>query len=610
MQVTPRTERAVSTRIPEEVIDEVRSANDIVDVISERIPVKRTGRSFKALCPFHEEKTPSFNINQERQIYHCFGCGVGGNVISFVMEYDKIGFIDALKLLADRAGIALPERARGAWDKGQDPAYRMNDLARRYFRDCFLADIGAPAREYCSSRGLVDETLETFSIGYAPPGWSGLLDAARSQDVNGKDLEEAGLVVRRDSGGHYDRFRERLIFPLLSSGNRVVGFGGRALGDHEPKYLNSPETSVYRKSYYLYGVPQARPHLTTTRHAILVEGYMDLLSLYQAGFRATIASAGTALTPEQGRIIARHADTVFVAYDGDSAGISAATRAAEILVQLGLKVRIPEFPEGSDPDSYVREHGADALKERLSGSLDFIDFCAAMGGTATPDEREATARRLIEIVAKVEDPLKADLMLEKVADALSIRKQALTQAFERRRASLEGRTRRQGAVKGETDERKRADETAPLVGAAELAAQKGLLGMLIRSTDDARALLERIAPDEFSDPTIRSVVERISGSVSRGDPIDVSALIDDLSEDRARVLLAEISVESEAPEYGDRLCDDYIRALRRSGVRREIAEIERRIRTAEMTDDEGALISCITRRQELARRLSELSAED
>lgn len=601
----------MARRIPEQLIEDIKSANDIVDVISERLPVKKAGRNYKACCPFHDEKTPSFNINPERQIYHCFGCGVGGNVITFLMEYEKIGFLDAVRELAQRAGISLPERS-GASER-EDPVYAANALALRYFRDCFVGESGAAARDYWRGRGIGDEVTETFRIGYAKPGWDGLLKRAKKEGVGAAVLEEAGLAIEREGGGHYDRFRDRLIFPLLWTGDRAVGFGGRALDDSEPKYLNSPETRVYHKGSYLYGLAQARPALRASREAILVEGYMDTLSLYEGGFHNVVASAGTALTPEQARILARYADRVFVAYDGDAAGIGAATRAAELLVRLGVKVRIAGLPSGSDPDSFVREHGAEAMKGELTTALDFIDFLLAANPPETADDREKAARNLLDTVASIEDPIKADLMLEKIAVALSIDRGALTRALEARRSSGSRTARETGGRKGSragapayggagTGEEE-ASSRRP--GAAELAAQRGLLGLLLSGGEAAERVRTELLPSDFTDPVLRSLAETVMGAST---DLSVAALLDRVDSAEEAAILTEITIAPSDDENGGRACDDYIRAIRRSAIEAEIAAVDREIETAELTGDEEKLLARVAARQELARRLSELSA--
>ncbi len=615
----------MANRIPDELIDRIREANDIVDVISEHVQLKRAGGNFKGLCPFHQEKTPSFNVNPARQIYHCFGCGVGGNVITFLMEYEKIGFIDALRELAHRAGITLPDRGSERTDAEDDPAVLANQMALAFYRSCLEGEGGTEARSYVKERGLGADVVSTFAIGYAPAGWDNLLKAARRKGIADSALVSAGLVVERDGGGFYDRFRERLIFPLLSSGNRPVGFGGRSLGDQEPKYLNSPETRLYRKSYYLYGLSQARQAIRLSREAILVEGYMDLLSLYQVGFHNVVASAGTALTDEQARTIAKYADKVFVAYDGDKAGISAATRAAETLVQLGLKVRVAAFPDGADPDSYVRQAGPDALREALTSSRDFIDFYVSLNPTDSPDDREKAARSLIETVAGIEDSLKAELMLEKIATALSLRPAAVARVYERRRAErqLRGRGAQRawgptgqqayGRTGGGVRQAARSNEgsgpTGHVTTGAYYAAQKGLLGLLLAGGEGAERVRSCLEEGDFTDPGIRILAERIlAGSVSEG-PIDIAALIDPRDDRSLAVLLTELTVLDPVERNGGRLCDDYIGVIRKTKIEGQIRDVDKEIRAAELTGDEQRATEAIIRRQELAQLLSGLSSD-
>lgn len=588
--------------IPNELIEEIRAASDIVDVISERIQVKRAGKNFRALCPFHKEKTPSFNINPERQIYHCFGCGAGGDVISFVMEYDKVGFLDAVRDLAERAGIGLPTRSGG--EREEDPAVRANAAARDYYRSSFGGESGADARKYCADRGLGEEVLEAFQVGYAPPGWDGLIRSAAAAGVSVETLSAAGLVIERDAGGYYDRFRDRLIFPLLMPSGAVLGFGGRALGDQEPKYLNSPETRVYHKGRYLYGLAQSRQSLRTGREAILVEGYMDVLSLFQGGFRNVVASAGTALAAEQAAQLKRYCDKVFVAYDGDEAGRAAATRAAEVLVGLGLKVRVALFPEDSDPDSYLRDRGADELTAKLEDSLDFIDFFVATHPTDDTEGREAAARSLVETIARLRDPIKADLMIEKVAAALGVGRGALTRACEARRAD---RSTRRRPVAEERDERPGGEARG--IGTAVERAQRGLLATLVAGGPTALEVRRSVEPADFGEAPCRALAEKIYEILDAGAPLDVGGLLDDLDDGAVARLLTEVAVMEEAGEDSGRLCHDYIRTLRRASLEAEIRAVERAIESAEIAGDDGELLSRVARRQELARRLIELARE-
>ncbi len=586
----------MARRIPDELIEEIRSANDIVEVISERIPVKRAGRSYRALCPFHQEKSPSFNINPERQIYHCFGCGAGGNVITFLMEHDKLSFLDAVRELADRAGIRLPSPRGPGGASEEDPIYAANAAALAFFRKQLLSDGGAAALGYLKKRGLSDETIEQFKLGYAPAGWDGLLKAAGRAGIGAGTLEEAGLVIARESGGHYDRFRDRIIFPLMVSAGRAVGFGGRAMGDAEPKYLNSPETRVYHKGRYLYGLREARHAMRGSRELILVEGYMDLISLSQAGFRNTVASSGTALTREQAKTISRYADKVFIAYDGDAAGIAAATRAAEELVRYGLKIRVASFPGGADPDSFLREEGADALRERLAGALDFIDFLVAQSPTDTAEERETAARRLVSMVARVEDPIVADLMLEKIADALSLRRAAVVRAH----AALKESS---GRASPKTRAAARGRDAAPLIEDAEVSAQKGLLSLLVCGSEAAARVRNEVTPDDFSDPVARAV----AALVWDVGEVDVASLLSSVEDRDTAGLLAELAVLTPSESDCQRLCDDYIRTIERSRIKARIRSIDRAIETAEMSRSDNELLSLAAERQDLARRLRELA---
>lgn len=595
--------QSLARGIPNELIEEIRAASDIVDVISERIQVRRAGRNYKALCPFHQEKTPSFNINPQRQIYHCFGCGAGGDVISFLMEYDKLGFLEAVRELADRAGIALPSKS--GRERPDDPALSANVLARDYYRSCLTSAEGESARRYCAGRGLGDEVLEEFQVGYAPPGWDGLIKAAAARGVSVGVLEQAGLIIERDAGGHYDRFRDRLMFPLLMPGGAVLGFGGRAFGEQQPKYLNSPETRVYHKSRYLYGLAQTRQAIRSGREAILVEGYMDVLSVCQGGFRNVVASAGTALTPEQAGQLARYCDKVFVAYDGDDAGRAAATRAAEVLVELGLKVRVALFPEDSDPDSYLRDRGPEAFASRLEESLDFIDFFVATNPAGDAESREAAARSLVETIARIRDPIKADLMIEKVSAALGVGRAALTRACEARRA--DGASRRR-APRGAAAAERRASSARALRTAVEVA-ERGLLGALVAGGPAARRVRAAIEPRDFAAAECRALAEMIYGIPDEESAVDVATLLAETTDQAVARLLTEVAVSEVTSADSGRLCDDYIRTLQRAGIEAEIRAVERAIESAEIAGDESELLARVARRQELARRLIDLATE-
>src|SRR3989454_607075 len=359
----------MNVRIGEEARERVRDATDIVQLIGERVALRRAGRSYKGLCPFHTEKTPSFTVTPDRQIWHCFGCSRGGDVFAFVMEADKATFPEALRMLADRAGIELPKQERTPGDEAFDRLYQANALARDFFRASLQSEAAAKPRAYLAGRGFEEPWLARFDVGWAPEGWDGLLTAL-AKLLPAEIMEQAGLIVRRaDTSGHYDRFRNRVIFPVATAAGKVAGFGARAIAEgDEPKYLNSPETPVFRKGRLLYGLPVARPGMRESGEAIVSEGYLDVIRLHAGGFANAVSTCGTALTPDQARLLARLQVDVLLLYDGDDAGVRAADRGLDPLLQAGVNVRVLLLPGGEDPDSFLRKEGPeDASGSSLPG---------------------------------------------------------------------------------------------------------------------------------------------------------------------------------------------------------------------------------------------------
>ncbi|MCS7170029.1 MAG: DNA primase, partial [Candidatus Kapabacteria bacterium] len=359
---------------PEWVIEQVRQQVDLVELVGEVVLLKRVGKNYAGLCPFHREDTPSFFVQPERGIFKCFGCGKGGNAITFVMEYYRLAFPEAVRFLAERFGIALPEEAIKGGEKQGELArsvYQALQAAASYYHEALFRPEGTDALAYVTSRGLQESTLRRFGVGYAPETWDALLRYLHQRGFDEAVLEEAGLVNRSERGGVYDRFRHRLMFPIHDTIGRVVGFGARRLREEEatPKYLNSPATPVYDKGRLLYGLYHARDALRTNGYAVLVEGYMDVLTLHQAGIATAVATAGTALTVEQLRLLRRYCRQLFVIYDADRAGQQATLRALELALQEGFEVKITLLPEGEDPDSFVRAQGAKALRLRLDHSV-------------------------------------------------------------------------------------------------------------------------------------------------------------------------------------------------------------------------------------------------
>ena len=348
----------------DELVSEIVSANDIVDIVSAYVRLKRSGSSFMGCCPFHREKTPSFHVSADKQLYHCFGCGAGGSVIQFIMNAEGLDFPDALRFLADRAGIRLPEDGGGANEERhsrKQQIYAMNRDAARFFRECLLSPEGETARTYLTKRGLSGKTIAAFGIGLSPSGWDGLLKHLQKKGYNRSLMVEAGLCIQNEKGHTYDRFRGRVMFPIIDVRGNIIGFGGRILSGDGAKYMNSPESIVYDKGKNLFALNIAKK--SGRGYYILVEGYMDVISLHQAGINAAVAGCGTALTREQARLIAK--SPVYLCYDSDEAGMKACERAAEIFKEFETKLRVVTIPDGKDADEFIKKHGGEAFEELL-----------------------------------------------------------------------------------------------------------------------------------------------------------------------------------------------------------------------------------------------------
>ena len=426
-----------------EIIDQVRQASSIVEIASQYTTLKRRGRKWVGLCPFHTEKTPSFTVDEEKQLYHCFGCGVGGDVFSLLMERENLTFPEALKSLAEKYRIPLPaqQRVRPEVLKLEEKLFKINDLALGFFKkNLFNTQEGKKALEYLKGRGLSDETVQTLKIGYALNSWTALLDFFKSQDVPIPLLEKSGLVLAGSRTGEYrDRFRGRVIFPIFSLTGRVVAFGGRTIVEAEPKYLNSPETPVYSKGKLLYGLNFTKDAIREAGAAVLVEGYTDFSALYQAGVRNVVASLGTALTAWQVAQVMRFAPRVIVNYDGDSAGRTAAARAVPLGFEKGLNVEVLVLPDGLDPDAFLKKHGRDkylALQKKTVPGLDFlIDSLTRDVRMSVPEEKGKVVRTVLTEIMKVPDPTAQSEYLHRASAKLGVTEEFIRKIVENKAAA-------------------------------------------------------------------------------------------------------------------------------------------------------------------------------
>ncbi|MCI9353237.1 MAG: DNA primase [Firmicutes bacterium] len=417
---------------PQEILEEVRVQNDIVDVISEYLPLKQKGTSYFGLCPFHNEKTPSFSVSSERQFYYCFGCGAAGNVYTFIMQMENDTFPEAVKRLADRVHITLPQPQYTQQAKEQElQRQRLFDLhkkAGRFFYEKLHEPVGEQARAYLQKRQMNDNIQKKFGIGYAPKGQQELYQYLQKQGFSQQELQKSGLIIeRKEEKGYFDRFRNRLMFPILDIQGRVIGFGGRILSQGEPKYLNSPETLLFNKSKNLYGLNFAKN--TRKREIILVEGYMDMISLYQAGFRNVAASLGTAFNQEHVKVLKKYADSVILLYDSDDAGTMAAQRAIPILTQNGFYVKVLQVPNGKDPDEFIKQSGAKAFSRLLANAQHYITFqiqCLKKQYDLTqPQQKVEFTTKTANILSKLDNDIERNVYTNEISNMTGISQQAI-----------------------------------------------------------------------------------------------------------------------------------------------------------------------------------------
>lgn len=479
-------------RIPEQVVEEVRSRADIAQIVGRHVTLKESGNRLWGLCPFHQEKTPSFSVSRDRQVFYCFGCQASGDVFSFCMRQSALDFPDVVRSLARELGIEIPEGEPGSGARTRS-LYRANDAALSYFRRELASTRGKPARDYLASRGLTPELIERFELGYAPARWDGLLEQV-APDAR-ESAEWAGLIARRQNGeGFYDRFRNRVVFPIREPSGNVLGFGGRALREDEPpKYLNSPESPVYRKSQVLYGLPLALDAIRRSGRVVVVEGYFDLIALYRAGIEEVVAPCGTALGADHARRLRRYAGEVVLLFDGDAAGRTAAERALPLLLADGLRVRAAFLPAGQDPDDVLHANGPEGLRscvERAAPLLDVLIDRALLRASGHAWAAADIAREIGPYLSAIADPVERASYLRQVAGSLEIPPAALEQ-------SLSGGADRRGVpARAAQSEAPPAHEYRPISLDPALLTLIGALGAY---PNDTLPFVDRIHPEWLLD---------------------------------------------------------------------------------------------------------------
>lgn len=579
--------------IPERLLDEIQSRADIAEVIGRYVPLKRAGRHFKALCPFHKERTPSFHVNTDKQIFHCFGCGAGGNIFSFLMQQERLSFPEAARQLGEQVGVEIPDQS-SSQDAGRlHTVLAILEKAARYYERCLAhPQHGRTARAYLASRGVSAKTIEIFRLGCAPmSGWDKLLQAAKQAKISPELLEDAGLVVRGPRGV-IDRFRQRLIFPIHDMRGRLLGFGGRSLTDQEPKYLNSPETAVYRKGSQLFGLFHAKEAIARAGEAVVVEGYFDCMLLWQAGLDQVVSPLGTALTPEQARLLRRYAQRVVLAFDADAAGEQAALRGIDLLVETGLSVCVAQLPPGVDPDEYVGAHGMAAFRQLLEQAADVCEFlltCATKRAPISSAESKVKAAQFIlPTVAKVPNAMLRMEYVRLIAQRLDLDEAAVTE--ELRKAKPRQPDATPVAV--------RPAARAPVPGAQEL-----FVALLLEQPARWDLVKDEAFMEQISDPGLRQLLHAVAEwrLLNNDDAPRPAQLISRLADPEAASLVSRLVqlVQTLADqEQAWRTCLQRLRAEART---RYLSHLETQLRSAQQSGREQDVARLLADYQQLVK---------
>lgn len=556
----------MGARISEEKIEQIRKAVDIVDVISEYVQLKKQGRNMVGLCPFHGENTPSFSVSPEKQLYHCFGCGAGGNVFSFIKEIESYTFVEAVKHLGDKAHISMPElevEQKSNTSNSRDEMIAGHDLAAKLYHHLLInSNQGESAVTYLEKRGFTQSMIETFQLGFAPDSWETLANFLQKRNVPLAKMEEGGLLGKREFDGKYfDRFRNRIMFPIWDKDGKVIGFGGRVLGNEHPKYLNSPDSKLFNKSYILYGFHLARANIRKKNEAILFEGYVDVISAWKAGIDNGIATLGTALTDEQAKLIRRNAETVVLCYDSDQAGLKATYRSISILEKIGCYVKVAKLPDGLDPDDYIQQHGSDKFRsDVIGGSVTTMTFKMnyLRKGLDLNDEgnRIKYIEDVLSEISRLPKAIERDHYIRLLSNEFSLSLDALKQELYRIYKSQK---------KGDTNQQTKSFRKNQLVPQKRLLpafhnAERILLAYMMKDIDVANKVQEAIGGN-FNIDEYHAIAAHLFRFYGEGNEPNSSHFVQKLEDERLAKIATEIALLTINEDLSDKELSDYIKQI-------------------------------------------------
>lgn len=589
--------------IPENVLEDILSRIDIVEIISGYIPLKRAGRNFKANCPFHHEKTPSFLVSPDRQIYHCFGCGESGNAFKFLMRYERLEFPEAIEVLAGKANVILPEdREKDAnFESIASQLLKVNEAALYFYEKNIGESACAAAKNYLEKRGIKLETTRLFRLGASLEKWDGLIQYSRSKGIGISLLEKAGLVLSKESGGYYDRFRNRVIFPIFDIKSRPVGFGARFLPEEgkasvdlelyknasvhasrenaQPKYVNSPETPVYTKGKFLYGLNFAKDAIRDNDCAVIVEGYLDCIIPFQAGVNNIVASLGTALTVEQVRLLKRYTHNAVMVYDADSAGQLAVLRSLDLFIEEGMQVKVAALPAGFDPDLFVRKRGVDAFRENIDNAKTLFDYkigiLRAQFGSETIEERSAVASQILTTISKFSNAVLKSEYIKKLSEELEIAEEALWQEINK--------------IKSSPVSSYAKNNPPPKVTSIN-PVEKLLIKLMLEENEFINRIQKHLAPDDFKNLIASKIVAVMFSLFGEGRRIDAAALANKFGEDDIMNLICESSFMPDIVEQErEKIVDDCIERLKKESLKIKKNYLHDKIKQAQHLGDEDKL---------------------
>jgi len=581
--------------IPADLVEEVRIQTDIVSLVSEYVKLEKKGRNYTGACPFHQERDPSFTVSSEKQMFYCFGCQAGGSAFKFLMLIEGLTFVESVRRLANRAGVYLPDPERSGDDKKaarEERAWKANAEAGDFYHHYLLNSPEAkPAREYLAGRGLSQEAINTFKIGYAPAAWDFLTAYMKKAGYGAEEIIETGLAVG-DRNRVFDRFRNRIIFPVANAQGKVVAFGGRILGpsDNQPKYLNTPETPFFNKSRILFGLHLARQAVRQAGYAVIMEGYMDVATAHQFGVCNVMASMGTSLTADQGKLLLRYTRDIYIAYDADSAGMKAAARGLDILQQLGCRLKVISMPRDTDPDDFIRAKGAKGWNKLLEGAESLLEYKIRLAQTGGRD-----AQGILDEVLPNLSEIKSDIELEDgiktVASRLNISWEAVKGEIRRYRASQRKIWVKPDKITKNTHNIVKSDKIRDALSGAEL----GILKILVESPEKLKLFRSALGDDFIRDPLVKELYHAIVPRIDVGG-FEPARLLDELGEKQSALLSRLIMEKSFGPvgpgdpgEYVpqeiDRIAEDYINVIKRNDQARKRIALMQELANAEKNND-------------------------